>query len=136
MAIDPGPHLLDVTRPIFGPPGKATLHEVTPTFYPDLDKSFPNFGGHYLIQQFAFSEPWGMWEMHPKGDEFVYLLAGDVDFLLKAPSEEPKRVRVHEPGSYVIVPQGYWHTAEPNAPTSMLFVTAGEGTMNEAEPLD
>jgi hypothetical protein len=55
MAIDPGPHQLDSTRPIFAPPGRVSIHEVTPTFYPDLDKSFPSFGGHSLIQHSTFT---------------------------------------------------------------------------------
>lgn len=33
-----------------------------------------------------------------------------------------------KPGEYAFVPQGTWHTANPLQPTTMLFITAGEGT--------
>ena len=39
-------------------------------------------------------------------------------------------VRLNTPGSFVIVPKGTWHTAKTSTPTSMLFVTPGEGTEN------
>ena len=86
-----------------------------------------------LVSQHTFSADWDVWEMHPHGDELVYLLEGDTDFLLHMP-DGVKTVRVSEPGSYVLVPKGVWHTGRPHAPTRMLFVTPGEGTMNEVEP--
>lgn len=132
----PGPYDLDAVRPVLAPDGHVTPLPVTPDFYPALDRAFPSFAGHVLIQTFAFDAPWGVWEVHPKGDEFVYLLEGDVDFLLKPAGEAIRRVRISRPGEYVVVPKGAWHTAEPHAPTKMLFVTPGEGTLNEAEPPD
>ena len=133
MPIDSGPHHLDALRAIFKPSGDAQLKEVTPTFYEELGE-FGDFLGHILVQRFAFSEPWPTWEMHPEGDEFVYLLEGDTEFLVKFPGEEAKTVRVNQPGSYVMVPKGAWHTARPKAPTTMLFVTPGAGTLNQEEP--
>ncbi len=133
MSIDPGPHLLDHTRPIFSPTGDARLKAVTPNFYEELGQDFPDFAGHILLQRFEFSDPWPTWEIHPKGHEFVYLLSGDVDFVLWENGQE-KTVRVNEPGSYVMVPKNTWHTARPHKKTSMLFVTAGEGTMNAEQP--
>lgn len=133
MAIDPGPHDLDATRYLLGPDGGGTLKKVSPNFYEELGQDFPDFSGRILIQRFEFDEPWGTWEVHPKGDEFVYLLSGDVDFTLRT-AEGETSVRVNEPGSYVVVPRGTWHTASPRARTAMLFVTPGEGTENRAEP--
>ena len=85
-SIDSGPHSIDRTRVIFEPTGDATLKAVTPDFYEALGE-FGDFIGHVLIQRFSFSEPWDMWEMHPEGDEFVYLLEGDTDFDLKLPGQ-------------------------------------------------
>jgi quercetin dioxygenase-like cupin family protein len=34
------------------------------------------------------------------------------------------------PGDTVIVPRGAWHTAKIAGTTSMLFITPGEGTLN------
>jgi quercetin dioxygenase-like cupin family protein len=35
-----------------------------------------------------------------------------------------------EPGAFIVVPRGTWHTARISTPTSMLFVTPGQGTEN------
>jgi quercetin dioxygenase-like cupin family protein len=43
-------------------------------------------------------------------------------------------VRLSEPGTFVIVPKNTWHTARIHAPTRMLFVTPGEGTVNAEQP--
>ena len=133
MAIDPGPHDLNQVRFVLAPNGNGTNKSVSETFYQELDEEFADFSGHVLIQQFSFDTPWPTWEVHPKGDEFVYLLSGDTDFVLREGGTE-RTVRVSEPGSYVVVPKGAWHTARPHAATTLLFVTPGEGTLNAATP--
>ena len=133
MTIDSGPHDLEKVRFILGPDGQGTNLSVAENFYERLDKAFPDFRGHVLIQRFSFDTPWPTWEVHPEGDEFVYLLAGDTEFLLRLDGGE-QSVRVNVPGSFVVVPKGVWHTARPNAATTLLFVTPGEGTLNAASP--
>ncbi len=133
MSIDAGPHNLDQVRLILGPDGSGTLKADSPNFYQELDAEFGDFSGHVLISNHRFDEPWPTWEMHPKGDEFVYLLEGDTDFVLRQDGEE-KVVRINRPGDYVTVPQSAWHTARPHSPTTMLFVTSGEGTLNQETP--
>ena len=135
MAIDAGPHDLDTVRYILGPDGSGTNKAVTPEFYQELDAQFDNFAGHVLIQRFRFEKAWPSWEVHPEGDEFVYLIEGDTEFLLPDNGSD-RVVRVDRPGSYVVVPKGVWHTARPKAPTTMLFVTPGEGTLNAETPPD
>lgn len=115
------------------PGGDAVTRPRSENFYAELDRDFENFKGHTLVMTFAFEKPWPTWEIHPHGDELVYLLEGDTDFLLHYP-EGDVTVRVSEPGSYVVVPKNTWHTARPHAPTRMLFVTPGEGTQNQEEP--
>jgi mannose-6-phosphate isomerase-like protein (cupin superfamily) len=80
-----------------------------------------------------FDEAWPTWEIHPHGDEFVYLFEGDTDMVLKTGDGEVT-LRLDTPGAYVVVPNGTWHTARPYAPTRMLFVTPGEGTLNQELP--
>lgn len=133
MAIDPGPYDIEQVRFILGPDGSGTAKPVGPRFYEELDTEFEHFRGHLLIMRYTFSEPWPTWEVHPAGDELVYLIEGDTDFVLRVGGAD-RRVRVDRPGSYVVVPRGTWHTAQPHAPTTMLFVTPGEGTLNAAEP--
>ena len=133
MAVNPGPHNLDVTRMILGPSGEVTPKDASPTFYEELDTEFDGFGGHILVQTGEFAEVWPTWEMHPHGDEIVYLIAGAVDFVLWNGGAE-EVLRVDEPGTCVVVPRGTWHTARPLQPTRMLFVTPGEGTLNAERP--
>ena len=97
-------------------------------------RDFPDFRGHQLIQRFAFDAPWSTWEVHPAGDEFVFLISGDTELLVQQSDGVVVTVRVDQPGQFVMVPRGLWHTARPNAPTEMLFVTPGHGTLNAESP--
>jgi len=120
-------------RVILAARGAATLKDVSPTFYEELDAEFGGFAGCVLIQELTFDEAWPTWEVHPHGDEIVTLLSGDVDFILHEKGGD-RVVRVDQPGTYVVVPRGVWHTARPRARTTMLFFTPGEGTLNAETP--
>ena len=128
-----GPHHIDKERLVFKPDNLTQVLPVTPTFFQDLDKKFENFRDHILVTRFAWSEAWPTWEMHPNGDEMVFLLSGDTDFVLWVGGEE-QVIRLSEPGSYVVVPKNTWHTALPHTESSALFVTPGEGTENADTP--
>jgi len=78
----------------------------------------------------AFDQSWPNWEIHPNGDELVFLMSGAVDFILDTPEAE-QIVEVRQPGDYVFVLKGTWHTANPLQPTTMLFSTADEGTQHK-----
>lgn len=106
---------------------------VSPTIYSELDEKYDNFKSHVLIASYQFESDWGVWERHPAGDEVVVLLSGRVRMVLRKASGD-ESVELVEPGSYVVVPRGVWHTAYVDEPTSMLFVTPGEGTENQDEP--
>lgn len=86
-----------------------------------------DFHNEYLVTSFAFDADWPTWERHPKGDEMVCLLSGAVTLVLERDGHRSE-VELSEPGSYVIVPRGAWHTARVRAAARMLFITAGEGT--------
>lgn len=111
----------------------ADVVPVTDTIWSDLDDRYGDFAGHSLIASFSFDEDWPTWEIHPEGDEFVCLLRGDAEMILDTDDGE-QRVRLNKPRSFVIVPKGTWHTAKVHAPTSMLFVTPGQGTENRDQP--
>jgi mannose-6-phosphate isomerase-like protein (cupin superfamily) len=131
--VAPGPHDIEATRAVYVPDGSVRLVPVTPTFYADLDRHFPSFSGHVLVSEHAFAEPWPTWEIHPHGDELVYLLEGETDFVLWRNDSEHV-VHVRGAGAFVVVPAGTWHTARPRRPTRMLFLTPGEGTQNAERP--
>jgi mannose-6-phosphate isomerase-like protein (cupin superfamily) len=111
----------------------ADVVSVTDTIWFDLDEKFGDFAGHSFIASFSFDGDWPTWEVHPEGDEFVCLLSGDADMILDS-DEGEQRVRLNTAGSFVIVPKGAWHTAKAHAPTSMIFVTPGQGTENCEQP--
>ena len=88
------------------------------------------FDEGWLISEFTCIEDWANWEMHPEGDEFVYLLDGDVELQLELTNGTEAR-RIAGRGA-VLVPRGVWHTAKVFAPSRMLFVTRGQGTQHRA----
>ncbi|MEM9624304.1 MAG: cupin domain-containing protein [Pseudomonadota bacterium] len=130
---DPGPHHLAAQPVIMQPTGEAVPKPFSPSFFAELETDFPDFQGHTLVMTSTYEEAWSTWEIHPHGDELVYLLEGDIDFVLHT-DEGDVTLRVNEPGSYVVVPRNTWHTARPRTRTRMLFVTPGEGTRNQPEP--
>jgi len=102
-------------------------------FYERLAQDYAGFAGHVLVSAHEFTADWGVWEKHPAGDEMVVLLSGRAEMRLRRDGEE-SAVTLSEPGAYVVVPRGAWHTAMIAEPTRMLFVTAGEGTEHSDQP--
>ena len=76
-----GPYHIDTERLVFKPDNLTQVLPVTPTFFQDLDKNFDDFKDHMLVTRFAWDEAWPTWEIHPNGDELVFLLSGDTDFV-------------------------------------------------------
>jgi mannose-6-phosphate isomerase-like protein (cupin superfamily) len=109
----------------------ATI-QVTPAIYEEMDSRFDQFKNHVLIAEHAFSESWPTWERHPAGDEIVVLLSGQVEMVMRRNGSD-ECIPLNDPGSYVVIPAGVWHTARISVATRMLFVTPGEGTENRAE---
>jgi len=106
---------------------EADVVAVVSNPYQRLDAEFDGFKGKLVISSHAFDADWPTWERHPAGDEFVILLSGDADMRI-AMAEGIDTTRMTEPGTFVIVPRGAWHTARIRRPSVMLFVTPGEGT--------
>jgi uncharacterized cupin superfamily protein len=120
MLIDPQQtyvHLADDGR-VQDLPG-ASFWQLSPS---ELER----LGTGWLISEYTFTEDWPTWEMHPHGDEFVYLLSGAVDLLVERGSEV--QTVVLDGSGAVLVPRGVWHTARVRMPSRMLHVTRGAGT--------
>jgi mannose-6-phosphate isomerase-like protein (cupin superfamily) len=115
---------------VFQPDLSTALIEVGPTVFEELDRRFDGFRGRVLISSFSFDSDWSTWEMHPVGDEVVCLLSGEVTMVLDRDGVE-EAICLREPGSYIVVPKGTWHTARTSVPSKMLFVTPGQGTENK-----
>jgi hypothetical protein len=97
------------------------------TFWQLPEDELARYGDGWLITEFRFDEDWPTWEMHPQGDEFVYLLSGAVDLQLDRP--EGLATLPLDGSGAALVPRGTWHTAKVRAPSRMLFVTRGAGTL-------
>jgi oxalate decarboxylase/phosphoglucose isomerase-like protein (cupin superfamily) len=69
---------------------------------------------------------WIHWEMHPAGDELVYLLSGSIDLILQ--EENYERIIELRSRAASIIPRGVWHRAIVHTPGEVLFITRGEGT--------
>lgn len=102
----------------------------SPTVYEELDRQYGDFKDHELIALHEFHEDWPSWEIHPNGDEIVVLLSGAATFLVKLDGIN-REIRLDRRGDSVIVPRGAWHTARIDQSAAMLFITPGEGTLNE-----
>jgi mannose-6-phosphate isomerase-like protein (cupin superfamily) len=91
--------------------------------------------GHLLVSVFSFSENWPTWEMHPHGDEMVYLLSGAATLILRLPHGDIGIALTANRG--YLIPKGVWHTAHTEVPCQALFITRGQDTQiaNAAEML-
>ena len=115
---------------VISPEKSATIESFDSTLYERLDKNYGGFRGCELISCYEFSEDWSTWEMHPKGDEVVILLSGEVTLVMQLDDGE-RSVSLKKIGEYAIVPKCTWHTAKTSVKTKMLFITPGEGTQNK-----
>ena len=71
----------------------------------------------------------GEWEMHPAGDELLYLLKGALDVILEEQRGE-RRVELRAGAGY-IVPRGLWHRLVMHQPSDLLFCTPPHGTQHK-----
>ena len=95
-------------------------------FWSQPQEALDALGRDWLVSEFVCEGDWGNWEMHPNGDEFVYLLDGDIEFQLET-IEGVIAQRISGRGA-VVVPRGVWHTAKVFKPSRMFFITMGAGT--------
>jgi mannose-6-phosphate isomerase-like protein (cupin superfamily) len=83
----------------------------------------------WLLMVHPFQETMKAWEMHPLGDEILYLLSGEMDLIF----EEDRKERHLElkAGSTCIVPKGIWHRQIVLSPGKLLGVTYGKNTQHK-----
>ena len=62
-------------------------------------------------------------EMHPDGDELLYLVDGAVDVVLD--EEAGERCLSLQPGQAFVVPCGVWHRVMVKEPCRLLYFTPG-----------
>ena len=77
--------------------------------------------GHVIVDTAGERDEW---EMHPDADEFLYLVEGAIDIILRDDFEQTEERRIElRAGRACVVPRGAWHRQIVLAPCKMLFIT-------------
>lgn len=72
-------------------------------------------------------------EMHPDGDEVLYLINGKVRVTIEA---DPVQELEMLPGDGMIVPKGTWHRVDILEPSQIVYLTPGPGGEYRPLPAD
>lgn len=105
----------------------AVAVDVDDDFWDRIESRRELQGGR-LVGTFHNAADWGIWEMHPAGDEVVCLLSGAIDVVLE--EHDGERIIELRPGATCIVPRGVWHTAIVHTAGDTLHITRGAGTVH------
>ncbi len=105
--------------------GVAERVEVDESFWAQIGSRTELHDGR-LMGAIRISADTPTWEMHPAGDEFLYLLKGAADVVLQDINGE--RVVELKASEGCLVPRGLWHRLLVRSSTILLFVTPGKGT--------
>lgn len=98
----------------------ATL-AVTAAFWTHDPSNSPQLAQGRILCVNDYTTTWAYWERHPDGDELVYVLSGNVEFVLD--NDQQRHTATLCAGQAAIVPAGTWHRALIHAPVQILFVT-------------
>ncbi len=104
--------------------GGATREDVGPEFWATI--GVRSHEKRRLVCVFHLSEDASHWEVHPAGDELVFLLDGAVDLVLE--EKDGERVVALRDRAATVVPRGTWHRVVVHSPSDALFVTPGAGS--------
>jgi mannose-6-phosphate isomerase-like protein (cupin superfamily) len=70
-------------------------------------------------------------ELHPDGDELLYVISGSVDVVLDDGDLETvgaETTTTLEPGQAFVVPKGVWHRVHVREPSHFVHITPGPGS--------
>ncbi len=109
-----------------GADGAIQAFEGGDAFWNLAGEKLDEIGQNWLITEFDFVEDWNTWEMHPNGEEIVYLLSGAMDLTLDKEGDL-QTLELRSKG-LVIIPRNTWHTAKVLEPSKMLVITFGKDT--------
>ncbi len=94
------------------------------------DPPVPVDGVTFGVAAMSENSPHGG-EMHPDGDEVLYLIAGRARVVFLDTDDEDIEMR---PGDGLVVPKGVWHRVDILEPCQIVYLTPGPN--NEFRPLD
>jgi len=94
------------------------------------DPQIPIDGATFGVATMSENSPHGG-EMHPDGDEVLYLVSGKVRVVFLDSDDEDIDVN---PGDGLVVPKGAWHRVDILEPSQIVYLTPGPN--NEYRPLE
>lgn len=94
------------------------------------DPQVPVDGANFGVATMSENSPHNG-EMHPDGDEVLYLVSGKVRVVFVDDDHDDIDVN---PGDGLIVPQGTWHRVDILVPSQIVYLTPGPN--NEYRPLE
>lgn len=94
------------------------------------DPPVPVDGVTFGVATMSENSPHGG-EMHPDGDEILYLIDGRARVVFLDSAEQDVELR---PGVGMVVPQAVWHRVDILEPCQIVYVTPGPN--NEFRPLE
>lgn len=118
MRFDPATHVIGISRDL-----KASLVPERP------DPPVPVDGMTFGVATMSENSPHGG-EMHPDGDEILYLVSGRVRVVFLDSDESDIDMR---PGDGLVVSKGTWHRVDILEPSRIVYATPGPN--NEFRPL-
>lgn len=110
IRFDPSSHIIGLNRGF-----DARKMPETP------DPPIPFSGVTFGVATMAENSPHGG-EMHPDGDEILYLVSGRVKVVFIDSDEEDIDVA---PGDGLVVPKGVWHRVDIIEPSQIVYLTPG-----------
>ena len=119
MKFDPSSHTIGYSRDLV-----ACLIPAQP------DPPVPVDGVSFGVATMTENSPHGG-EMHPDGDELLYLISGRARVVFLDSAEADVDLR---PGDGLVVPKGVWHRVDILEPCQIVYATPGPN--NEFRPLD
>jgi len=93
------------------------------------DPPVPVDGMTFGVASMSENSPHGG-EMHPDGDEVLYLISGRVNVVFL---DSPQPDIVMKPGEGLVVPKGVWHRVDILEPCQIVYLTPGPN--NQFRPL-
>ena len=114
-------------------PGTHTIglgHDLLATKIPERpDPPVPVDGVTFGVAAMSENSPHGG-EMHPDGDEILYLIAGRARVVFLDSDDNDIEMR---PGDGLVVPKGVWHRVDILEPCQIVYLTPGPN--NQFRPL-
>ena len=125
-----------MTEPIFFEPSAQTIGincEFAASIMPVRpDPPIPFSGVIFGVATMSENSPHGG-EMHPDGDEVLYLISGKIKVVFLDDDKADIDVR---PGEGLVVPKGTWHRVDIIEPSQIVYLTPGPNNQFRPVPSD